>query len=74
MASGYNISVCLVVWCVLSTCLGGPIIRSLRSWFQDMVDSAEHSMNARDRRRRAGVHEPGEEWEMGRTRRNPMLT
>ncbi|CUA69390.1 hypothetical protein RSOLAG22IIIB_03915 [Rhizoctonia solani] len=67
--------VCLVAWCILSTCLGGPIIRSIRNWYQGMLDSTERRMDARDRRRRAGMSEPGEEWEMGsRTRRNPMLT
>ncbi|KAJ1308909.1 hypothetical protein OPQ81_004594 [Rhizoctonia solani] len=67
--------VCLVAWCILSTCLGGPIIRGIRNWFQDMLDSTERRMDDRDRRRRAGIHEPGEEWEMGtRTRRNQMLT
>ncbi|KAF8607549.1 hypothetical protein BDV93DRAFT_272138 [Ceratobasidium sp. AG-I] len=64
----------LVAWCILSTCMGGPILRSMRNTLGGMVDSTEQRMEARDRRRRAGMNEPGEEWEMGRTRRNPMLT
>ncbi|KAG9091425.1 hypothetical protein FS749_016568 [Ceratobasidium sp. UAMH 11750] len=64
----------LVGWCVLSTCLGGPILRGARNAFQDVLEQAEQRVEARDRRRRAGMGEPAEEWEMGRTRRGPMLT
>ncbi|KAJ7109855.1 hypothetical protein C8R44DRAFT_800742 [Mycena epipterygia] len=57
---------CALFWCLLSSCLGTPILQSLKNLWEYAVLSArnggDHTLQAR--RRAAGRFSVGEEWEM----------
>jgi hypothetical protein len=42
--------------------------------FQDFFGNVERRVELRNQRRRDGMGEPAEEWEMGRTRQKTMFT
>lgn len=61
-----------VLWCLLSTCLGPPLMQLMRDWWDAVVEGARGAPNA-PRRYRGREYEPLEQWEMGGMRgRNRM--
>jgi len=58
-----------MMWCLLSTCLGPPLMNLLSGWWDVATETAR--LNRRQRPYANYDYEPVEQWELG-TRRNRL--
>ncbi|TFK42001.1 hypothetical protein BDQ12DRAFT_732754 [Crucibulum laeve] len=63
-----------IFWCLISSCLGTPILRSLSDLWEHLLLSANAGQNIPGARRRRGFGDEGEGWEMEYRGRGVLCT